>query len=85
MAYRLTLRLFQMTVASLLRLLTWNDPLRPWKQWRRDAGASQSTRGMHVWYDLVDWIGGYPFEVAKPEEIFRYLRDRGFRLTELST
>lgn len=21
-------------------------------------------------YDVIDWVGGYPFEVAKPEEIF---------------
>ncbi|MGH8511739.1 MAG: hypothetical protein ACREU9_02645 [Gammaproteobacteria bacterium] len=26
--------------------------------------------GMSYWHDLIDWIGGYPFEVAKPEEIF---------------
>src|SRR5262249_16272109 len=27
-------------------------------------------RGMSRWHDLLDWVGGYPFEVAKPEEIF---------------
>ena len=43
------------------------------------------TRGMHGWYDLVDWIGGWPFEVARPEEIFRFARDRGFELRELTT
>ena len=40
---------------------------------------------MSVWRDLVDWVGGYPFEVAKPEEIFRFYRDRGFTLRELKT
>jgi 2-polyprenyl-6-hydroxyphenyl methylase/3-demethylubiquinone-9 3-methyltransferase len=40
---------------------------------------------MALWRDLVDWVGGYPFEVAKPEEIFRFYRDRGFRLEELRT
>jgi 2-polyprenyl-6-hydroxyphenyl methylase/3-demethylubiquinone-9 3-methyltransferase len=40
---------------------------------------------MHAWYDLVDWVGGWPFEVAKPEEIFRFFRDRGFTLQELTT
>ena len=43
------------------------------------------SRGMHLWYDLVDWIGGYPFEVAKPEEVFRFVRDRGFQLVEMTT
>lgn len=42
-------------------------------------------RGMDARRDLVDWVGGYPFEVAKPEEIFEFFRDRGFRLDELTT
>ena len=40
---------------------------------------------MHRWYDLVDWVGGWPFEVATPEAIFDFLRDRGFRLRVLKT
>lgn len=46
---------------------------------------SQRSRGMHWWYDLVDWIGGWPFEVAKPEEVFEFLRVRGFELVQLKT
>jgi len=42
-------------------------------------------RGMSFWHDLIDWIGGYPFEVAKPEEIFEFYRDRGFVLKKLKT
>ncbi|MDG4786392.1 class I SAM-dependent methyltransferase [Micromonospora sp. WMMD1102] len=42
-------------------------------------------RGMSRRHDLVDWVGGYPFEVARPEQIFRFFRDRGFELVELST
>jgi 2-polyprenyl-6-hydroxyphenyl methylase/3-demethylubiquinone-9 3-methyltransferase len=42
-------------------------------------------RGMSVWYDLVDWVGGYPFEVAKPEQIFDFYRERGFELERLKT
>jgi SAM-dependent methyltransferase len=42
-------------------------------------------RGMSPWRDVVDWVGGYPFEVAKPEEIFNFYRDRGFRLDQLQT
>src|SRR5579883_3573074 len=29
-------------------------------------------RGMSRWHDLVDWVGGYPFEVARPEGIFDF-------------
>jgi 2-polyprenyl-6-hydroxyphenyl methylase/3-demethylubiquinone-9 3-methyltransferase len=42
-------------------------------------------RGMSSHHDLADWVGGHPFEVAKPEEVFRFCRDRGFRLSELTT
>lgn len=43
------------------------------------------TRGMSMWHDWIDWLGGYPFETATPEEIFRFCRDHGFTLTELAT
>lgn len=43
------------------------------------------TRGMNRWIDLVDWVGGYPFEVAKPELIFDFFRQQGFELTRLAT
>ncbi len=42
-------------------------------------------RGMSAFHDMVDWLGGYPFEFAKPEEIFAFYRDRGFELEELTT
>ena len=45
----------------------------------------QRERGMSRWHDLVDWVGGYPFEVATPEEIFRFCRARGFELVDLTT
>jgi 2-polyprenyl-6-hydroxyphenyl methylase/3-demethylubiquinone-9 3-methyltransferase len=42
-------------------------------------------RGMSKFHDWFDWLGGYPFEVAKPEQILRFYRDRGFELTNLTT
>jgi 2-polyprenyl-6-hydroxyphenyl methylase/3-demethylubiquinone-9 3-methyltransferase len=42
-------------------------------------------RGMSPWHDVVDWVGGYPFEVAKPEEIFNLYVAMGFCLEKLST
>ena len=54
--------------------------LRGLSTWR-----NYSERGMSPWYDLVDWAGGYPFEVAKPEAIFAFLKERGFRLEVLKT
>jgi 2-polyprenyl-6-hydroxyphenyl methylase/3-demethylubiquinone-9 3-methyltransferase len=42
-------------------------------------------RGMSVTHDWFDWLGGYPFEVAKPEAIFAFCRSRGLELTNLIT
>lgn len=42
-------------------------------------------RGMDRKRDLLDWVGGWPFEVAKPEQIFDFFRQRGFVLHRLKT
>jgi SAM-dependent methyltransferase len=42
-------------------------------------------RGMSAEHDLVDWVGGYPFAVAKPEEVFSFVHERGFELRHLKT
>jgi SAM-dependent methyltransferase len=40
-------------------------------------------RGMSRWHDLLDWIGGYPFEVASVESIDRYCSERRFALEKV--
>ena len=40
-------------------------------------------RGMSRWRDIVDWVGGYPYEFATPEQIFDFYRERSFTLTRL--
>jgi len=52
---------------------------------RAAIGRLQLDRGMSLWYDMVDWVGGYPFEVAQPEVLTRFYRDRGFVLYEMKT
>jgi 2-polyprenyl-6-hydroxyphenyl methylase/3-demethylubiquinone-9 3-methyltransferase len=56
---------------------------------KRVRGAAPETsprpRGMSRRHDLVDWVGGYPFEVAAPEEVFSFCRERGFELRHLKT
>jgi 2-polyprenyl-6-hydroxyphenyl methylase/3-demethylubiquinone-9 3-methyltransferase len=42
-------------------------------------------RGMSKWHDIVDWVGGYPFEVAKPDQVFDRGRGHGLELVGLST
>lgn len=42
--------------------------------------AYRSRRGMSAWYDVVDWVGGLPFEVASPAAVEAFCRERGFSL-----
>jgi hypothetical protein len=58
--------------------------------WRRNPlaryrGYGASARGMRVFRDYHDWLGGYPFEYATPEGIILPLMAKGFRLTNLRT
>jgi 2-polyprenyl-6-hydroxyphenyl methylase/3-demethylubiquinone-9 3-methyltransferase len=63
-------------VAKLVQL-TRRDPDGP--------ARAPRARGMSAKHDLVDWVGGYPFEVAKPEEVFAFFRGRGYELRHLKT
>jgi 2-polyprenyl-6-hydroxyphenyl methylase/3-demethylubiquinone-9 3-methyltransferase len=47
------------------------------------SGSNVNERGMTRWRDIIDWVGGYPYEVATPDEIFDFHRARGFVLTKL--
>ncbi len=49
------------------------------------ADYAHTARGMSMFHDWIDWLGGYPFEVAKPEEVLAFLRVRGFELENLKT
>lgn len=49
---------------------------RPLESWRRYPDV----RGMSPWRDVVDWVGGYPFEVARPETVVEWSRRRGLVL-----
>jgi 2-polyprenyl-6-hydroxyphenyl methylase/3-demethylubiquinone-9 3-methyltransferase len=49
------------------------------------SGRLSMSRGMSLWHDMIDWLGGYPFEVARPERIVEFYHDRGFFLTKMKT
>lgn len=57
---------------------------RPFETWRR-YGRDGKGRGMSPWRDVVDWVGGHPFEVARPEEVRAFLAARGFALVRERT
>jgi SAM-dependent methyltransferase len=52
---------------------------------RAPRAAWGRERGMSARHDLIDWVGGYPFEVAKPEDVFDCVRRLGFELRHLKT
>jgi len=49
------------------------NPRRRYAEYRRRRGMSQ-------YYDWIDWIGGYPYEVANPPELIAFFRSRGLEL-----
>jgi 2-polyprenyl-6-hydroxyphenyl methylase/3-demethylubiquinone-9 3-methyltransferase len=81
-------KLFTDGGATTRRLLTWTfigmkilrDLLRfknPMKKIRRH---SDKKRGMKWYTDVIDWLGGYPYESASPEEITQFMAQRDFTL-----
>lgn len=63
---------------AIIRDLLKGKPMSSWKNYK-------SSRGMSAWYDVIDWVGGYPFEVASPGTIFDFHYKRGFTLTNMIT
>jgi 2-polyprenyl-3-methyl-5-hydroxy-6-metoxy-1,4-benzoquinol methylase len=64
---------------SLAADLVWGrNPMKRYAEYK-------SGRGMSVRHDWFDWLGGYPFEVAKPEAILEFYMQRGFAITTLFT
>ena len=56
------------TILDLLR----GRPFDTWRNYHR------SSRGMSAWHDVVDWVGGYPYEVARPEQVIALYETLGF-------
>jgi 2-polyprenyl-6-hydroxyphenyl methylase/3-demethylubiquinone-9 3-methyltransferase len=52
---------------------------------RRVRGKGRPPRGMSLWHDTIDWLGGYPFDVARPDEVVNFYRQRGFEPVEIRT
>jgi 2-polyprenyl-6-hydroxyphenyl methylase/3-demethylubiquinone-9 3-methyltransferase len=59
-------------------LIRFRNPLARYR-------AYKSERGMSLVHDWIDWLGGYPFEAARPEIVVRYVIERGFSLRNLTT
>jgi len=44
------------------------------------AWNQKSTRGMDTYHDMIDWLGGLPYEVASEDEIEQFCKERGMVL-----
>ena len=49
------------------------------------GGRLELERGMSLWHDMIDWLGGYPFEAARPDDVVDFCRERGFALLRIKT
>lgn len=66
------------TKAVLQSILTLrlNEYIRSWTQYSKN-------RGMSRWHDAVDWIGGYPYEVATTQELIEFYEAKGFKALQV--
>lgn len=51
--------------------------LRP-REYVRHWTRYSEKRGMSKWHDIVDWVGGYPYEYATSDQIVEFYEARGF-------
>jgi hypothetical protein len=35
---------------------------------------------MDFWYDLIDWLGGYPYDYAREESVVDFVEPLGFEV-----
>lgn len=44
----------------------------------------EQTRGMDFYYNVVDWVGGYPYEYAATEDVTSLLETLGFEIVRVA-
>ena len=66
---------------SLIKSILTLNPMSYLRSWTHYKNG----RGMNRWYDIIDWVGGYPYEVATVDEIFDFYKERGFSLTKVKS
>lgn len=73
-------RIYNSGTLGRLMMIAWHAPyligLRALLRVIRHRGRIE--RGMTLWYDMLDWLGGLPFEVAAPEAVIEFYGSQGF-------
>jgi 2-polyprenyl-6-hydroxyphenyl methylase/3-demethylubiquinone-9 3-methyltransferase len=64
---RLMIWIFLVIIATAKLIVTRKNPFKKQK------------RGMSFYYDVIDWVGGYPYEYADKDEVINYVEKLGFR------
>jgi len=64
---KLIVYVFYLIIAFAKFLVTFKNPF-------------DKERGMSFYYDVVDWVGGYPYEYATKNEIQQFVENKGFKL-----
>lgn len=67
-------------LATALNILKYTLRLQPMKAISPLLSYRKNKRGMSVLRDMIDWIGGFPFEFAAFNTLDCSLRSRGFKL-----
>jgi 2-polyprenyl-3-methyl-5-hydroxy-6-metoxy-1,4-benzoquinol methylase len=67
LAQRIMIVLFAGIIYVAKFIVTWRNPL-------------EKERGMDFWFDVIDWVGGYPYEYASPQEVEHFVCAQGFVL-----
>jgi 2-polyprenyl-6-hydroxyphenyl methylase/3-demethylubiquinone-9 3-methyltransferase len=80
-------RIYNVNAATRAAVITIHAPYLFGLRWliRTLLHRGALDRGMSPWHDMIDWLGGQPFEVATPERILRHCRGRGLSLEDLRT
>jgi len=59
-------------------VITFKNPVRRYREYKQ-------TRGMSKYHDWIDWLGGYPYEVATAEQLQQFYAERGLQSVKIKT
>jgi 2-polyprenyl-3-methyl-5-hydroxy-6-metoxy-1,4-benzoquinol methylase len=80
----LPIELKAMGVTGTLRSGKVRKVRREFPKWLAQWREYKQHRGMSRVHDMIDWIGGYPYEFAKAEDLVAFCEKAGFRLAKLA-
>ncbi len=66
---------------ALIKSLITLSPMNYIRSWT----GYKNGRGMNRWHDIIDWVGGFPYEYASVDRIFEFYKERGFTLLKVKS